>query len=337
MKFTSFVHNLALLLCVLFIAGCAKKTRKRKIPLNQPVISQAIVPEPEYIEENIAAELPATAEPGTIEFDRIEAIVEGPVGIERIASSDVKRRAFDGAEHSLDTIIDERLADQRGQEMKMEVSDEDIDRYLSMRQGSPISKEYLTEMARAHGYTLDEFYEELKRLHRSNNYMDYEVHSRMDIPDAEGQKFYEEHPVMEEAVYFIQTTFVPMDDSKSEKQQLNELRSSKARDTLNLEWTVPLDLKEGEVEADKKFILTMKKGEVYVVQDFDGFTLYRLHDVIACKPVPLEDRKSVILNELRRVKFEKVLEQIKKELRKNIAIYYLNNDEITKQEEIKVL
>ncbi|HJM68826.1 MAG TPA: SurA N-terminal domain-containing protein [Candidatus Babeliales bacterium] len=333
MKFTSFVHKLSLLLCVLFIAGCAKKTRKRITPASKPVVSDAIVPEMEYAEENTDAELPSSAEPGKIEFDRIEAIVEGPVGVERIASSDIKRRAFDGAEHSLDTIIDERLSDQRAQEMKMEVSDEDIDRYLSMRQGAQISKEYLTEMARAHGYTLDEFYEELKRLHRSNNYMDYEVHSRMDIPDAEVKAFYDENPIMEEAVYFIQTTFVPMDDSRSEKQQLRELKSPHVRETMSIEWTVPLDLKEGEVENDKAFILKMKKGDVHVSQDYDGFTLYRLHDAIACKPVPLEDRKQDILNELRKSKFEQVLDQIKKELRKNIAIYYLGDDEAPKAEE----
>mgnify|MGYP005651936515 CR=1 FL=1 len=331
------LRKLMPLLCVLLVVGCArkKKLRKRAVPVpawteedtkKQPELQPESVKGTESVDDS-SIELPPTDDPGEIEFDRIEAIVEGINAVERIATTDIKRRSFDGAEHSLDSIIDERLASQRGQEMKMDVTDDDIDRYLSMRQGMPVSKEYLTEMARVQGYTLEEFYDELKRLQRSNNYMDYEVQARMDIPEDDIKKHFDVNPVMEEAVYFIQTTFVPFDENKTEAQQVRELRNPNVRMSLSLDWTVPIDLKASEVESDKEFILTMKKNNVFVLQDQDGFTLFRLYDKVDEKPVPFEDRKLDILNELRQQRFVRIIDDIKKDLRKNTSVYYLHDDE----------
>jgi len=182
-------------------------------------------------------------------------------------------------------------------------------------------------MARVQGYTLEEFYDELKRLQRSNNYMDYEVQARMDIPEDDIKKHFDVNPVMEEAVYFIQTTFVPFDENKTEAQQVRELRNPNVRMSLSLDWTVPIDLKASEVESDKEFILTMKKNNVFVLQDQDGFTLFRLYDKVDEKPVPFEDRKLDILNELRQQRFVRIIDDIKKDLRKNTSVYYLHDDE----------
>lgn len=265
--------------------------------------------------------------PGMVEFDRIEAIIEGPVDIEKVSTSDVKRRGFDGGNHTLDDIIDERLRDQRGNELKIEVNDDDINRYLmQLSNGAPMDKEYLSNVARAHGYTLDEFYDELKRLYRSNQVLDYDVHSRMDIPEGDINKYYEDNPIMEEAVYYIQTTYVPWEEGKTEQQQYRELNDPKLRAGKQFEWTIPVDLKESEIEEDQEFILKMKKGHIHVVQDVDGFTLYKLHDYMPQKAQKLEKRKQDILNELREKRFHELIADLKKDLREQAHVYYMNED-----------
>jgi hypothetical protein len=289
---------------------------------NEVVATQGVVQESN---ENKNPQISETQEPGEIEFDRIEAVIEDSSGIEKIRTSDVKSRGFDGVQHSLDEVIDEHLMASYGKEkLKIEARDEDVNRYLmQMSNGAPISQEYLASIARMHGYTLQEFYDEMKRLYESNGLIEYEVHAHLDISDEAVKEYHEKNPVIEEAVYYIQSCFVPNDDSLSRDEQEDLLGKQEYRAKKSLQWTVPLDIKTSSVDKDKPFILTMSVGDVVVVAEKEGFMLYKLHDKVAEHPASIDKRKEEIAMELRKQKFMRLLEDLKKRLRTRSKISYL--------------
>ena len=270
--------------------------------------------------------LVAAEKTGDFDIDEIKALVEGPMRIEVIVASDIKRRGFDGVIHDVQDLALEVIKDQHGEDSGAVITDEDVDKYLrAMSQGADMSKETLISMAKDFGYdTIEEFYKDLKRLYRANSTMEQEIRSYLAVSEQELKEYYDKHPEYKEGAYYLQTAQVPFRDDMTKAQLKKALKHPETSDKIGkISWGSPFDVKYSELAEDKNFIKKMNSGDVHVLEGSNGFTLYRLKNNIKPALIPFDEQKKPILEKLRAEKFDKAFSQYNEEIMKDADITYL--------------
>lgn len=257
---------------------------------------------------------------GDFTIDEIKALVEGAVRTDVITVSDIKHRSFDGMEHTLDDLILECGKDQRGDHLGITLEKEDIDRYLrAMSRGEDVSPEILTTQAKAFGYdTLEEFYEDLKRLYRANAALESEVHSLLTVTEQEARDYAQKNPVYKEGVFYLQTALVPLDSSENKDKLKHAIADGSY--TENIDWSDPFDVAYKELAQDKDFIRDMNIGEVKAIEIAEGLQVYKLKNNIKPTPLTFEERKKSIINTLRDEKFSDVLKKYNDEIMQELTV-----------------
>lgn len=260
---------------------------------------------------------------GAIVLDEIKAVVEGPVHIDIVLDSDIKRRSFDGMEHSLDDMVLEVVKDQRAEQLGVTIEKEDVDRYLhAMAHGEDVSQDTLIAQSKAFGFdTLDEFYVALKRLYRANSAMEVEVRSLLQVSEQEARAYSDKNPEYKEGIFYLQTGFVPFQDSgkKNDLKRAIEQQNKKNID-YQLEWSMPFDVAYKELAQDKEFIRSMNVGQVKAVETDRGFQVYKLKNNIKPELLTFEERRKDILNTLRDDKFKQVFKKYNEELLQDVTV-----------------
>lgn len=262
---------------------------------------------------------------GDIAIDEIKAIVNDEKTERVITASDVTRRNFDGAEHTLQDVILETAKDMHAAQLGLSIENEDVDRYLrAMAQDkADMSKEALATTAQEHGYdTLEEFYNDLKRLYRANVVTDQEIKTMLTTSEQEIQNYYEVHPEYKEGVYYVQTANIPFSKTESPLEQEAHLNDSNKRSSADIDWQEPFDINYSEIAQNREFIKTMKIGDVHVVQTSNGFELYKLKNVIEKHLIPLEQRRKDIMKTVRDEKFARAYEQYNENILKDVRVSY---------------
>lgn len=250
-------------------------------------------------------------------LDKIEAVVAEGDNFQVIAMSDIAKRDFDGAKHSLDDIINENLMDLVAQKLKISVDEDDINKYL---QRIKLSKEQIKAIARANGYyDLAEFYEQFKKMYRANQALGFKIQSELIFPEEVLQQYCEEHPVVEEAIYTVEIATVPFNGNKQE--QRSQLEKFVAGDIhMNLLWGTPIELKEGEVSQQNDFLFTLPEGKIYLKESSDGFDLFKMKALKPHRVVPLSERRQEILSAFKAEHYDEALERVYTALRQHALI-----------------
>lgn len=253
------------------------------------------------------------ARDGDIVVDELKAIIQDEDQVRIVTDSDVARRAFDGGTHSLDDLIIETAKDLHGVRLGVTIENDDVDRYLRTmaHDGSDMSKESLTTMSHEHGYdTLDEFYDDLKRLYRANAAMDQEIKSQLAVSEQEAKEYHQAHPQSKDAVYYLQTASVPFSSSLDNQELKKALQNSEQRSTVaKIDWQPVFDITESEVASDKNFIKTLNIGDVHVLETDRGFVLYKLKNSVPRHTVSFEECRKDIIKTLREEKFSGAYQQ----------------------------
>ncbi len=258
---------------------------------------------------------------GDFVIDEIKAIVEGPLHTDVILDSDVKRRSFDGAEHDINDLVLEYAKDQRAEQIGVTIEKEDVDRYLhSMAHGEDVSQETLAMQAKSFGFdTLDEFYEDLKRLYRANSAMEVEVRALLTVSEQEAQAYCDKNPAYKDGIFYLQTALVPLDEHVSKKKQKQELENP-TNHAYKLDWSEPFDILYKELAQDKEFIRTMEIGQIKAVELADGFQIYRLRNNIKPHVLTFQERRKDIINKLRDEKFKEVFKKYNNDILQDIQV-----------------
>ncbi|MDR3646521.1 MAG: hypothetical protein P4L22_03195 [Candidatus Babeliales bacterium] len=266
-------------------------------------------------------------EPGKLELlDKIEAEVttstQDSTDVQIITMSDIKKRGFDGGKYTLDDLINEALADNLGKTFKINLTDDDVNKYL--KRANLTDKKQLKKLTETWGYeSLEDFYESFKKIYRANTALNYEMSSQLVVLEKEIQDYYEQHPVYKEAVYTIETTFVLLDSTKTKEELKKELEEF-AAGTKNLDyiiWDLPITIKKAEVTDSSKFLEDMAIGSIYIKELNDGFDLFKLIDKQPDITVPLEERKKVIVEKLQTQKHEQAAQKVNDNLHSKAIVY----------------
>ncbi len=258
-------------------------------------------------------------------LDKIEAeiITSTPESteIQIITTSDISKRAFDGGKYTLDDLIDEALSDNLGKTFKISLTDEDVNKYL--KRANLTDKKQLKILTEKWGYeSLEEFYENFKKIYRANSALNYEMSSQLVVLENEICDYYAQNPIHLEAVYTIETTFVLLDSTKTKEELKKELEDF-ANGTKKLDyiiWDFPITVKKSEISNVSRFLEDMTVGSIYIKELNDGFDLFKLLNKEPDRLVPLEERKKEIIDKLQTQKHQNAYQKIKDDLH---SIYYI--------------
>lgn len=279
-----------------------------------------------------ATTLPSPALP-TLVLDQVVATVylgdkpdlgskdEDPDFLGIITHQDVLRSGFDGKEHTIDELIEKKILCGRAQSFKMDLSDEDVDRKL---EELGLTHEHQLELAEKWNYAdLFEFKEAIKEMFIAGNSQNFEIESRLVIPQAEVQAHYEQNPIWLEAEYEIQTSFAGF-NHENEKAVL-ERKLERLIETgkgYKLIWDDAIIVRESEISASNQFLTTLKPGQVYLKPVNKGFDLFKMVAIRPKRLQPLAERKHHIINTLRSELYPQVLAEIKTDLQNKSVINY---------------
>ncbi len=238
-----------------------------------------------------------------------------------ITQQDIARSAFDGKEHNLPEAVYNTQLELRADSMKMSLSSEDVDRRLE-EMGLP--REHQVLMAEKWHYSdLDEFKDAVRQMFVTGMSQGFEIESRLVIPQADVQAYYDQNPVWLAAEYEIQTSFVPFDSAKDQSKLKRKLEKFvQTGKGYKVEWSEAILIKADEISQDNQFLTQLKPGQMYLKAAHDGFDLFLMVEGRPARLQPLVERKSQIINSLRNERYENVLQDIKNELQNKSVICY---------------
>ena len=240
-----------------------------------------------------------------------------------LAKSDIKPLSINGAPQRMKDVVLSRIMDYEAQEVyKIPVADSSVKKYIeSLKDHHSISDSDLKTMFKRAGYTYDQGLDEFRRMLTIDSLLGFKIKSRLVVPEKEIRQYYDKHPEIIPARYEIKKGFLSKDIlSKSQRDELK--RTGKY--SHKVQWLEPYWLQEDHLAESRKFITTMKVGEIadpIVVEN--GFQIIKL---ISSKPSmkkTYEESYKEIFDKLREPLFEKMLKAYQEELLKKYKIVYL--------------
>jgi len=251
-------------------------------------------------------------------LDKIDAVVASGDNFKIVTTSDISKRDFDGVSHTIDDIINEDLMDILAIRLKLNVSDDDVNKFLG-RMG--MTQEQIKEIARKNGYyDLAEFYEQFKKMYRASQAQSFKISSELVFSEDVIKEYCVENPKVEEAIYLIECASVAYDRSKDRLDQEKELRDSIKNNKIIIEWGFPVELKSSEISKDNSFVFGMKEGEVFVKATKNCFDLFKLKKLKPEKIYSPEERRQEIIDVLKAEKYNEVVAGIYAKLREEALI-----------------
>lgn len=255
-----------------------------------------------------------------VALDQIEAIVNGVP----ITSKQIARLGFYGESFTLEKLIDSHLASQLGERFKMNVSDEDVDRYI---QGLGMTPADVERFAVQWDYpSIDDFKQDLKLIYRGMGALKYELDSRLVITEAEIEEYYATHPVMMEKTYQIRTAYVASNrqalaaQQQALRQQIEKHRKQPERGPW--EWEPAIEILDSEISAANGFLRDLAVGDIYLKPAAQGFDLFWVTKIVPAGAVPLAERRNEIVRALQQQKHATVSELVRQDLRQQADIVY---------------
>ncbi len=259
-----------------------------------------------------------------VELDKIEAVVNG----QPITTKYISRRGYDGEIYQLTDLIDFYLADQLGERLKVDVTDDMINRYV---QNLGLTLQDLSNVATHWGYPdINEFKFDLKMMYRGKTAMQYELDAKMVISEEEIAHYYNAHPMTTEIRYVMRTAFVSQADDKDAQVQQAELEQLVQKYSENYErsawdWDPVVEVLASEISAGNSFLFKLAPGEMYVKPVPTGFDIFVMMQVIPAGVVPLEKRRNEIVKILTEQRYPAIVAAAKQELRDQADIVYPNS------------
>lgn len=125
----------------------------------------------------------------------------------------------------LDLMIDEKLAEAKIKELKLEVSDADVDDYIEyVKERNKFTQEQLLAQLKREGVTYDKFREKIKDDLERRSLIDREIREKLIITEEDISKYYQSHKKDYEKpgkAHIASIFLVP--DSPESQAQLDEL------------------------------------------------------------------------------------------------------------------
>lgn len=256
--------------------------------------------------------------------DGIKAIIYGESETIIITDSEIARPGLDGQMKTLDDLILESLIYLDAKRMGAMPDQEAMQRHWeAIKKQHNLSEDDMRNVAAQSGYTLPEAKLQLGRMSAINQMLELKVKSGLFVTKQEVERYYQAHPEVEQAEYEIVRTVVPfsaMQAKEALQQHLSALAKVSQEDEL-MRWSSPFVLMHNDIAKDKRFIYSMKPGEIS--QPFElanGFEMFKLVSKKPERIVPLSERYDQIEYLLKAPKYKELMDRYKKDLYDKAAI-----------------
>lgn len=244
-----------------------------------------------------------------IPINKIEAVVFGPE-TEVITTSDISNPGIDGRIHGLEDRLMESKLYLYAKDNRMTDPDATLKMLKRVQLDNNLSDDGMKDLFKEYGYTYDEGIEQFGRMTAANQVMGFKVGSRLNIPEREIIKYWQENPVMREPNYKLQRAALDLGEADSVK----ELKQKLIDGTVKVPWSEAFWIDKSDVAPEKEFIFNLKPKQVNVALTPEGFELFRLIDKNDERPLPLEERREEIERILQPVRYRDLFSSFRKEL-----------------------
>ncbi len=269
--------------------------------------------------------------PGVIQaeyhlLDQIKVVLCGPEKNTPFTDTDEtwKRSILDNKTMPLSTQIQKEVINQQIVADKLPIEPDAAKKYVeSIRKQNNFSEADLAKSFAEVGRTFQEGLDFFTTQYNNEFFLHYKFKSQLAPTEDEIFTYYDQNPEFIEGTYKLKGTKIAYD--LDEKEQLKEQLEAMIQDELqnketDIEWSQPLLITEEDIPEDKKFLIDMKPGEIKLL-DVDGnFELYQLLDYVPAALVPLEERRTIIVDSLNRAKLEKMLADYNRSIQEYVGI-----------------
>lgn len=241
-----------------------------------------------------------------------------------VTQHDLNCKSLDGRVRSEEEIIFERLAYWEALHVyKMAAPEESVDKHLaSIREQHGVSDEEIKKLFKESGYTFEEGKEQLRISYTLQRLLQELITSRIVVTESEIKEYHEKHPIKEPASFRVQKGFISI--GKMTKEELKVLIDD-GEGQEEVEWSNPYWLNEDEIADHKKFILSMRPGEISKPEKCEGgFEVVKLIKRRKEHSLALEERYAEIANQLKLPKYEKMLADYREKLLKKYEVVHYN-------------
>lgn len=269
--------------------------------------------------------LPGVIQAEYILLDQIKVVVCGPEKNTPFTHTDESwKRSLDNKFAPLNSQIQKEIVNQQVVAEKLPIEPDAAKKYIdSIRKQNNFSDNDLVHWFGEVGRTYQEGIDFLTTQYNNEFFLHYKFKSQLVPTEEEIIAYYDQNPEFIEATYKIRGTRIGYDaDTKDElKTDLermiqNELDSGKS----DIEWSEPLIIAGDDIPVDKQFLVDMKPGEIKLL-DVDGvFEIYQLLDYTPVALVPVEERRTSIVDTLNRGRLEKMLADYNKSIQEYVGV-----------------
>ena len=204
---------------------------------------------------------------------------------------------------------------------KMPITDEMVDKHLaSLKEMHGIGDAQIKQLFKEAGYTYEEGREQLRASYAIQSLMGQLVDGRVVVAEEDVKAFYDKNPLKEQASFRIQTAFIKEGDLTS--FQMQDLVEDGLYKDLVV-WDSPYSLDIDEIAESKKYIISMKPGEIKSEKVKDGYQVVMLVKRKKERVKPFEECRSDIIAMLRVQSRKDRFASYEKELLGKYDIVYL--------------
>ncbi|MCF7900256.1 hypothetical protein K9K77_01985 [Candidatus Babeliales bacterium] len=204
---------------------------------------------------------------------------------------------------------------------KIPITDEMVDKHLaSLKEMHGIGDVQIKQLFKEAGYTYEEGREQLRASYAIQSLMGQLVDGRVVVEENEVKEYYKKNPIKEQASFRIKTAFVKNGDMTD--LQIQDLVEDGLYKDLVV-WDSPYWLDIDEIAESKKYITSMKVGQVKSEIVADGHHMVMLVNAKQERIKPFEECRSDIIGLLRGKNRQERFASYEKELLNKYDIVYL--------------
>lgn len=257
--------------------------------------------------------------------DKIAITIYGEKETEIILQSEIDRPGIDGQRRTTEDIVFDRLILQDAQKFGVIPDEQAVDKHLaSIQRENNLSLKDLTTIFESAGYRYEEGREQFKIMSTVNSMLSSKIHTRLLVPERDVIAYYDAHPETVPAAVLVKrgTAFYGPDKQK-QKERLEKYRTTNAG-IEGITWSSPFWLQYDQVADDKRFLFSMKEGEISApVALYDSYELFKIEQKQEEHLRPLQERYRDIAELLKRPRYERLMQEYKFELFSQASISYL--------------
>jgi hypothetical protein len=270
--------------------------------------------------------------PGVIQaeyflLDKIDSIVCGPEQNTPIVVTDINwKRDLTNKFIPLQKLIETEIVNQQMIVEKVMMEPDAAEKYIkSIQKQNNFSEADMSRWFDTTGRTYQEGLDLLKSQYNNEYFLHHKFKSQLAPTEEEISAYYNDNPEFIDATVTLRATRVAYesdDKDRLEKDLEDMIQKELKKEDSGIEWSEPTVVIEEDIPEDKFFLRDMKTGEIKLTVD-DGQGVFELYQILERNPaalVPLEDRRTVIVDALNRKELEKMFADYNKAVREYIDV-----------------